>query len=279
MKEKFRVILLYVCIVICLISIAYIVYNKYTIYQEKRQFQELQISKDKATATSEGEENREKGSTSKENENVVEEKNIISEYDVVEEKNILPEYKVLYEENSDLYGWIKIEDTVIDYPVMYTPDDPDFYLNRNWKKEETTSGSIFIDGRSGESTKNLLVYGHNMKNGIMFSSLDQYKEKEYYEQHKYIQFDTIYEKATYEIIAVSKAVIYYEDKPQNEFLFYEHVELNSEEEFNNYISYMKENSYYEIDCTAKYSDEIITLCTCDYWTDNARLLIVAKKIK
>ena len=265
MKEKFRVILLYVCIVVFSISIVYIVYNQYTMYRENKQFEALQTSKSEAASTSESEENIE--NESKETDNVA------------EEKNILSEYKQLYEENSDLYGWIKIEDSVVDYPVMYTPDDPNFYLYRNWQKEETTSGSIFIDGRSNENTRNLLVYGHNMKNGTMFGSLDQYKEKAYYDQHKYIQFDTIYEKATYEIIAVSKAIVYYENKPQDEYLFYEHIELNSEDEFDAYISYMKENSYYEIDCTAKYGDEIITLCTCDYWTDNARLLIVAKKIK
>ncbi len=265
MKEKFRVILLYVCIVVFSISIVYIVYNQYTMYRENKQFEELQTSKSEAASTSESEENIE--NESKETDNVA------------EEKNILSEYKQLYEENSDLYGWIKIEDSVVDYPVMYTPDDPNFYLYRNWQKEETTSGSIFIDGRSNENTRNLLVYGHNMKNGTMFGSLDQYKEKAYYDQHKYIQFDTIYEKATYEIIAVSKEIVYYENKPQDEYLFYEHIELNSEDEFDAYISYMKENSYYEIDCTAKYGDEIITLCTCDYWTDNARLLIVAKKIK
>lgn len=268
MKEKFRVILLYVCIAVFSISVAYIVYNQYTMYQENQQFQELQSSKSKAESVLESEANR-KGEDSTSQENEI----------VQEEKNILPEYKQLYEENPDLYGWIKIEDSIVDYPVMYTPDDPNFYLYRNWQKEETTSGSIFIDGRSNEDTQNLLVYGHNMKNGTMFGSLDKYKDKAYYDQHKYIQFDTVYEKATYEIIAVSRGIVYYENEPQNEFLFYEHIELNSEEEFNDYISYMKENSYYEIDSTAEYGDEIITLCTCDYWTDNARLLIVAKRIK
>ena len=262
MKEKFRGILLYVCIAICSISVAYIIYNKYTMYLENQQFQELLSAKSEATSNYESEEIEK----------------IESELEKTE-NNILPEYKQLYEENSDLYGWIKIEDTVINYPVMYTPNDPNFYLYRNWEKEETTSGSIFIDGRSTKSSKNLIIYGHNMKSGSMFGSLDQYKEKEYYEAHKFIQFDTIYETATYQIVAVSKAVVYYENAPQDEYLFYEHVELNSEEEFNEYISYMNENSYYKIDSTAEYGDDLITLCTCDYWTDNARLLIVAKKIK
>lgn len=265
MKEKFRIILLYVSIAVFSISIAYIVYNKYTMYRENQEFEELQTSKSEALI-SESEENKENNSTSQNDESIL------------EEKRILPEYESFYEENSDLYGWIKIEDSVIDYPIMYTPDNPNFYLYRNWQREETASGSIFIDGRSNKDAENLIVYGHNMKNGTMFGSLDQYKKKDYCDQHKYIQLDTIYEKATYEVIAVSKAIVYYENKPQDEYLFYEHIELNSEDEFIEYISYMKENSYYEIDSTAEYGDKIITLCTCDYWTDNARLLIVAKKI-
>ena len=235
-------------------------------YKENEEFEELQTSKSEALI-SESEEDKESKSSSAIDESSV------------EEKRILPEYEELHKENSDLYGWIKIEDSVIDYPVMYTPNDPNFYLYRDWQQQETTSGSIFIDGRSNENTENTIIYGHNMKNGMMFGSLDLYKTKDYYDEHKYIQFDTIYETATYEIIAVSKAIVYYENKPQDEFLFYEHIELNSEDEFNAYISYMKENSYYEINSTAKYGDDIITLCTCDYWTDDARLLVVAKKIK
>lgn len=266
MKGKFRVILLYVCIVMFLISIAYIVYYKYTMYSENKDFAELRTSKDEvSTLESEGNNKTE---------------NLEPEIEsVVKSIEILPEYEMLHKENADLYGWIKIEDTVIDYPVMYTPENPNFYLYKNWYKEETSSGSIFIDGRTSQTTNNIIVYGHNMKSGTMFGSLDQYKEKNYYDGHKYIQFDTIYEKATYEIIAVAKAIVYYEHKPENEFLFYEHTELNSEEEFNEYVSYMKENSYYRIDSTAEYGDEIITLCTCDYWGQDARLLVVAKKIK
>lgn len=197
-----------------------------------------------------------------------------------EEKSILSEYANLYEENSDLYGWIEIKDSVINYPVMYTPEDPNFYLYKNWFKEYSPSGSIFIDGRADDETENLIIYGHNMYDGTtMFSSLVQYKQKEHYESHKYIQFETLYETSLYEIIAVSKAVVYNEAMPKDEYLFYEHMELNSEDEFNKYIEYVKENSYYEIENTATYGDKLITLCTCDYGGKDARLLIVAKGIK
>lgn len=253
MSNKFRKILLYVSVIVLLVSLSYIVFNKLDSFRDNQIIENLQETKKEEETNSE---DRPK-----------------------EPKTILPEYEKLYNENNDLYGWLKIEGTSIDYPVMHTPDNPNFYLNRNWQKEESELGSIFIDARTGDDTENTIIYGHRINNGSMFGSLGLYKEKEYYEGHKYIQFDTIYEKATYQIIAVSKAVIYYNNKPKDKYLFYEHVELNSPDEFNDYISWMKENSYYEIDNTAEYGDKIITLCTCDYWTQNARLLIVAKKIK
>lgn len=269
MKKKFRIILKYVNFVILLISLAYIVYNKYTIFRDKQLISEVQTQKSEDVVYT----------ITEESENIATKNTKATEK--VEEKNILPEYEKLYEENSDLYGWIKIEDTIIDYPVMHTPEleDTNFYINKNWKKEESELGSIYIDGRCKEDSENLIIYGHNRKDKSMFGSLTKYKEKEYYEQHKYIEFNTLYQKSTYEIIAVSKAVVYYnQDVAQNEYLFYEHIELNSKEEFNNYIHYMKENSYYDIANNAEYGDKLITLCTCDYWTENARLLVVAKKI-
>jgi len=187
----------------------------------------------------------------------------------------------LIQDNSDLYGWIKIEDTVIDYPVMHTPNEANFYIHKNWEKEESKAGTPFVDVRTVEGeTENTIIYAHNMKNRTMFGSLKDYKESSFYKEHKYIEFDTIYEEATYEIIAVSKAIIYYDkEPPKDEYLFYEHTELESEEAFCAYVDCIKENAYYETGVTAQYGDKLITLCTCDYWTANARLLVVAKKIE
>lgn len=257
MKNKFRKILLYVSILIFATSIFYIAYNKYTLYSEEQLNEQIREEKDSS-------------SSSQEEKNIPEKDN--------EEKRILPQYEKLYEENNDMIGWISISGTVVDYPVMFTPEDPNFYLYKNWNKEESQSGSIFIDGRSNEDTENIIIYGHKMKNGTMFGSLEKFKDEEYYQQHKYIKFDSIYQERTFQIIAVSKAVIYYNEVPEGEYLFYENVELDSEEEFNQYINFMKQNSYFNIEESATYGDKLITLCTCDYWTQDARLLIVAKEI-
>lgn len=206
-----------------------------------------------------------------------------------EKKQILPEYKELYNENSDMYGRIFIPGIEIetsegiqkfDFPVMYTPEDPNFYEDKNWNKEVCKVGmSIWLDGRTTENSENTIIYGHNMKNLTMFGSLRYYKDKDFYETHKYINFDTLYEKQTYEIISVSRAVIYYDtEPPKGEYLFYEHVELDTEEEFDEYVKSVKESSHYNIEETAKFGDKLITLCTCDYEIENERLIIVAKKI-
>ncbi len=210
--------------------------------------------------------------------------------DEAKEKVILAEYTTLYEQNNDLYGWIKIRgvDTQIEegYPVMFTPgevENHNFYENKNYEKEECKSGSIWIDGRTAEDTENIIIYGHNMKNRSMFGCLKYYRDDiEYYKNHKYIEFDTLYEKQIFEIISVSKAVVYYEEDginpPKGEYLFYDHIELNTKKEFDDYVKFAKENAYYNIEATAEYGDQLITLCTCDYFTENARLLIIAKKI-
>jgi len=206
--------------------------------------------------------------------------------EIEKEKQLLPQYANLHEKNTDLYGWISIEgsDTSLEkgYPVMFTPNDGNFYERRNFEKEESKSGSIWVDGRTKEDTENIIVYGHNMKNHTMFGSLKKYyNDKEYYEEHKYIQFDTLFERQTFEIISVLKARVYYPEKgekvPEGEYLFYDHMELDNEKAFNDYIKYVKGNECYETGVTAKYGEQLITLCTC-HGTNNERLLIVAKKI-
>lgn len=269
-NNKFRIILCVISIIVFVSSVSYLIRHEYNRWNEKKLIEEIQLKKQKNNAEEcKQKNNLEKGEQNRQTE----------EIKIPEKKQLLSEYEQLYMENEDLCGWIKINNTVIDYPVMHTPENPNFYIHRNWEKQESSAGSIFIDGRCTEYSENLIVYGHNMKDRSMFGSLREYKEEEYYKEHKYIEFDTIYERAKYEIITVSKAIVYYEkEPPKDEYLFYEHVDLDSEEEFKEYVQSMKENAYFETGKTAEFGDQLITLCTCDYWTDNARLIIVAKKI-
>lgn len=287
LKNKYRIAFTCILLLIFCASTSYLLYNQYNKYQEQKAFEALEKMKREQAV----EEQRQKEEQKIEEENKQEEQKV-EETQVEEETakvvTVLPEYENLYEENDDLYGWIKIENTVIDYPVMYTPEEPNYYIHRDWKKEESKSGTLYVDGRIiPNETENTIIYGHHMKNGSMFGSLKKYKDISYYEEHKYIEFDTIYEKAKYEIVAVSKAVVYYQDgtnivtdsPPEGAFVFYDYVELDTPEKFYEYIDEARENQYYSTGVTTKYGDKLITLCTCDYWTKNARLLVIAKKIE
>ena len=195
-----------------------------------------------------------------------------------EKNQILERYETLYHENSDLVGWVKIEGTPLDYPVMQNKEDGEFYLHRNFDKEYEYSGLPFLDKKCDitEPGTNLIIYGHNMKSDSMFSCLTGYREEKYYSEHPVIVFDTIYEKAEYQIIAVILSKVY--KKTDNTFKFYQFIRVDTEEEFNNFIADMKGLALYDTGTGASYGDELLTLVTCSYHTDNGRLAVLAKKL-
>lgn len=269
MSNKFRKIMrgLVYCILwaVIICSVLYLLNDLYYRNKEQSAIEEIRIEKQKAIENAETDTQDTKSAS------------IASD---TEDEQILKGYKSLHEEDNDLYGWITIEDTDIDFPVMFTPDDPNFYEDKNQEKKVCKSGGwwIWIDGQTTEDTENVIIYGHNMRRGEMFGSLkNYYKDQVFYEAHKYIQFDTLYERGTYEIISVVKTKDYGED--ESHYQFYDHMELDSEEEFQEYVDNAKKNAWFPIETTAEYGDRLITLSTCDYWTDEGRLLIIAKKIR
>ena len=116
-----------------------------------------------------------------------------------------------------------------------------------------------------------------MKDGSMFKDLLKYEDKEYYNQHKYIEFVTDENISTYEIIAAFKSRIFYK-KEENVFRYYTCTDLSNEEDYNYYISNCKELAFYDTGLSANYGEQIITLITCEYSTENGRMVVVAKKI-
>ena len=101
-------------------------------------------------------------------------------------RNIAP----VLEQNADCIGWIFIDGTNINYPVMHTPDNPQKYLRLSFEKKYSQSGVPFLDGRCSLQDGNLIIYGHNMKNGTMFSDLKKYLDTDFREAHKTIEFQT-----------------------------------------------------------------------------------------
>lgn len=189
---------------------------------------------------------------------------------------VLPQYAELYAQNPEMFGWITIEGTKIDYPVMYTPQDPQKYLHKSFEQTDSYPGVPFIDAGCTPDSQNLLIYGHNMPNGTMFRSLMKFQEKNFWQQHSTIVFNTIYEEQEYEIIAAFNDRVYY-TRETGMFKFYQFIDPETEEEFDSGIAAIKDKALYDTGVTAEYGDKLITLVTCAYHTDHGRFVVVARK--
>ena len=192
--------------------------------------------------------------------------------------DILDEYKTLYSKNKRLIGWLKIDDTNIDYPVMQTENN-EYYLDHNFNQEYDKNGSLFLDCDCNvyPRSTNMIIYGHHMKSGSMFGNLQQYAKESYGKKHSVIEFDTIYEKATYQVMYVFRSQVYNEDDVV--FKYYQFIEANSEEEFNSYMKEMASMSLYDTGVSANFGDSLLTLSTCDSSQTDGRFVVVAKRIK
>lgn len=187
--------------------------------------------------------------------------------------------KELQKENSDIVAWIEIEDSKINYPVLQGEDN-EYYMTHTYKKEYSKDGSLFLDKDYdwNKPSTNLLIYGHNnIGSKEMFVDLMNYKEEEYYNTHKTIRFTTAKEDAEYEIIAVFLSRVYYKSET-DVFRYYFFIDAENEQEFNEYVQNSKEASLYDIEATAEYGDQLLTLSTCSYHTEDGRLAVVARKV-
>lgn len=196
---------------------------------------------------------------------------------VTAEGGILPEYKDLYAMNTDLVGWIKIEGTKIDYPVMQTPGSTDYYLHRSFDKEYSDRGCIYAreDCDLDDPSDNITIYGHNMLDGSMFAALHKYEDKQFWKDNQTIFFDTLTERHVYKIFAVFKTSA----NVGEGFAYHQFVDAANEKEFDEFVSTCKDLSkkyYYDTGITPKYGDKLICLSTCEYTLgDNSRLVVAA----
>lgn len=193
------------------------------------------------------------------------------------ELTVLEEYETLYNKNKRLIGWLRIEGTNIDYPVMQTTDN-EYYLDHNYDQEYDKNGSLFMDAACDvvHRNTNLIIYGHHMKSGKMFGNLNKYSSESYGKEHSIIQFDTIYEKGTYQVMYVFRSRIYNEDEIV--FKYYQFFDALSEKEFDSNMKEMAAISLYDTGVTASFGDELLTLSTCDSSETDGRFVVVAKRI-
>lgn len=209
-----------------------------------------------------------------------EEKVIISEIPneaKLEETERMIKVKNLKEVNSDIIGWLEIEGTSINYPVLQGEDN-EYYMTHNYKKEKSKNGSIFLtkDYDWTIPSSNLLIYGHNFNTGAMFQDLLKYNNKTFYIKHPIIRFTTAEEDAEYEIISVFKSRVYYKSE-KDVFRYYYFINAETEDEYNQFVEDAKKASLYNIEASASYGDQLITLSTCSFHVKDGRFAVVGRK--
>ncbi len=188
---------------------------------------------------------------------------------------VLGQYQSLYEKNKNFIGWISIDGTNINYPVMKSIyGNGEFYLDHNFNGEEDKNGTLFMDDACDviRPSENWIIYGHNMKSGKMFGDLTDYKSESFYKKHPEVKFDTIYEFGDYEVMYAFESRVYEESTIA--FKYYQFIDPASEAEFDSAMREMAAESFYDTGVSAHYGDRLLILSTCDYDEDNGRFVLV-----
>lgn len=194
------------------------------------------------------------------------------------EGGILPRYQAVYAKNPDLYGWVELAGTKLSYPVVLTPEDEEYYLRRDFNGDYARSGVPFLDVRCTEGSRHHMVYGHNMKNGTMFSLLEEYDDPDFRREHPEIRFDTIYAEGVYEVVSAFYTVAYGRDET-GIFRWHDYADLRNPEAFAAYADWAERNALYPTGVKIQPDDELLTLVTCSYGTENERFLVIARRCK
>lgn len=176
-------------------------------------------------------------------------------------------------------AWLQIPGTVIDYPVMWTPRDEEYYLRRGFDGKSDSNGCLILDTDSclDPLTTNLIIHGHNMNSGAMFGTLADYENEEFFKEHKSMLLYTETLQRNYEVIAVFRSQVY--KKSDQVFKFYKFFQADTQEEFDDFYNNIKAMSLYDTGVTAEFGDHFLTLSTCSYHVSTGRFVVVAKEVE
>ena len=209
---------------------------------------------------------------------VIEEpENVPQRPDLESGSDLLPWYQELHNENPDMVGWLQIEGTKVNYPVMQTSvDNANFYLYRDFDKNESVRGCIYAREECDifKPSDNITLFGHNMKDGSMFAYLGNYYQKSAWENNPLIFFDTLNESHVYKIFAVFKT----SGTDGVGFAYHLMSDAKDEAEFNQFVATCKELAFYDTGITPVYGDKLLCLSTCEYTIDNGRFVVAAVRI-
>lgn len=260
-----------VVITAAVVLFSYFGFNQLDDYLNTRRLKNLQAQTNTQTADSSGKASAEKSAELKG-------KDPFKRTKVVKEKDlkVLKDYKELKAQNPNLIGWLKIDGTDVNYPVMQSKDNS-YYLTHSFDGKNSTAGALFMDYRSDavNPTTNTIIYGHNMNNGSMFGGLKKFLSEKYFNQHTTIKFDTIYEHREYELVAVCLAKVKKAD--DDSFRYYNFIQAKNENEWNAFtesVGAMVVNGGMSV----KAGDELLTLSTCNSYIEDGRLFLLAKRV-
>ncbi|MCI6767105.1 MAG: class B sortase [Lachnospiraceae bacterium] len=190
------------------------------------------------------------------------------ELEVVIDEGLL----ALHDDNPDCIYWITIPDTPIDYPVMYHPQEKDYYLHRDFYGDYLASGTLYLEEDCDPDIgDNLIIYGHHMNSGSMFAALDMYKSRDFYEEHPMVVLQTLHGEENYRIMAAFATPVY----TRHDFDYYGFTVTGDPTKYESYVKACLSRSFYDTGVTAVYGQRLLTLSTCEYTQKNGRMVVVA----
>lgn len=195
------------------------------------------------------------------------------EQSATEDREMIPEFQTLSAINSDIAGWIYSPNALISYPVMWTPDDPEYYLRRDFYKNSSRSGTPFIGAACTVDSDCLIIYGHNMKYKTMFSALSNYGEQKFWEENPTIIFNTLYEYREYQIFAAVTCRLSEDEEAGTQF--YQYSGDMTETQFDKLRNYLCSNAAYDTGIMPEYGDQILIVATCGNTYSDERFLVAA----
>lgn len=207
-------------------------------------------------------------------------KQIVNMVGKVDEQTQLIDYSNVYAKNNDFVGWVKVDGTKIDYPVVKTTDN-EKYLYTDFYGKKHRLGTVFADTRATLTKEyqsdNVVLYGHSARDGSYFHDVRNYKSLDYYKKHPFVTFNTMYDNSEYVIFGT--VMVDALDNSEKGFIYSDYVELGDQLEFDKFIGKLTERNYLVSPIDVNKDDKIITLSTCEYTFDEARMAIFARKLR
>ena len=176
--------------------------------------------------------------------------------------------------NPDTVGFLTIGETV-DLPVVQRENDNEYYLTHAYSGEEAREGALFLDGANRLSDENLIIYGHNMRNGTMFGELSSFGEREFLLKNAVVRFDTLYENALYVPFAMFEASM---DENDGHYFDVRQIVFD-ETTFELFVLKLRGRSVFDVPVEVEYGDQLLTLVTCSYNDDDGRYIVALRKLR